>query len=557
MSLQINYIDAPEGAQKDLQPSSTGGNAFSRDSLLASGGGSDIYATLEKGLWTLDGSRKLLGAVPENMGWWSAVCSDEDGFLNPVPRITLVLPVPYTSTGFTFTFAPQTGQWCSHIYVRWFNGQNKITEGDYYPDAPCWTLNNTVESFDRVEIDLLKTNRPIQLAKLRRIEIGRTILFEGDELLSVGMVNEVDPSLCVLSADTMTVELIDNYDRELIPQENQRMELVVDGVVRGVQYIVSSSRESRSRFKISCQSVIGLLEDTFLGGIFREIPLAELVNRIVPNFKTDFSPLFADTTVSGYLPVCSQREALQQIGFAVGAVISTQSGDGIRFLDVPAVTSGVFRESDIFLGGSVKTSPRVAKVMVYAHSYKKDDLLTTVVNEEEIHGTDVLITFDKPHHDYRITGGTITGSGENWITVTADGIVTVEAKGYDHISIPHVRRNSAAVAREQSNFVAVSDVTLVGEHNAEAALDRLFSVYQLRQTTQQRVAVNGQKAGDLVASMTPWGVQTRGFISSMDSRFTQNGQTAAIYIQGVEAAPAGVWNYAGEMFAGEQEVLCG
>ena len=554
MSLEINYIDAPEGAQDVMTASSESGSAIADDALIVSGTRDVAYATLEPRVWKLDGTRKLL-SDDSKVGWWSSERSGEDGRFKVPPIITLKFPTPYSSTGFTFNFSPSTDQWCSEILVSWYNGQNLIIEKIYHPDSGNWILDETVESFDQVRIQLLATNTPGHYAKIQRIEIGCTILFGAEALSSVRLVNEVDPSLCVLTADTMDFQVIDRRERDLIPQENQRVELRKNGVPHAVQYIVSSAREGKSQYKISCQSVIGLLEDTFLGGMYDNMPLEDLATEILGEWPFEINSSFNGVTVSGYLPVCTQREALQQLAFAVGAIISTKGDGKIRFLPVPTATTAKFTPSEVFFGGSVKTSPRVAKVQVTSHAYVASDTEQVLVQDETIDGENVLITFDAPHHNYTITGGEITGSGANWVTVTAAGKVTITGKDYVHNTVVHTKRNPAAVAKEQSNYVSVSEVTLVNSSNVAAALNRLFSVYQLRQVAEQEVVVDGQTAGEMAVSVTPWNSQTRGFISSMESTLTQGGHTAVVNIQGIEVKLENVWMYSGEIWSGDTEVV--
>lgn len=554
MSLEINYIDAPEGAQDVMTASGEAGNTISDDSLIVTGARDIPYATLEPGVWKLDGTLKIMpdDAKP---GWWSVERSGEDGRFETPPAITLKFPVPYSSTGFTFTFSLATKQWCSELHASWYNGQNLLMERTYYPDEANWILNETVESFDQVRFQLMETNHPGQFAKIQRVEVGRTMLFGAGELASVRLVNEVDPSLCVLTADTMNFQIVDSQDRELIPQENQRVELIKNGVQHAVQYIVSSTREAKNQYKIVTQSVIGLLEDTFLGGMYQDKPLEELTAEILGSWPFEISSYFDGVTVTGYLPVCTQREALQQLAFAVGAVVSTQGGPKVRFLPVPEIVTAKFAASDIFIGGSVKTSPRVAKVQVTAHSYVESDTEQILIREEEITGTDVLVTFDAPHHSYSITGGEITDCDVNWVKITASGVVTVTGKDFTHTSVVRTKRNPAAVAKEQSNYISVSEVTLINSDNVDQALARLFNVYQFRQVTEQEVVVSDQAAGDMVASVTPWNSQTRGFISSMDSTLTQGGHTAMINIQGIEVTLESVWLYSGEIYSGDTEVV--
>ncbi len=554
MSLEIRYIDAPEGVQEGLTASSTGGSVFSDPASVPRGGPDAAWATLEPGVWVLDGSRRLLPDDPEP-GWWSAEPSGPDGSFAVPPVLELALETPCSATGFTFTFSPSTGQWCSRIRLSWYNGATLLRQGVYFPDGPEWVLEQTVESFDRIRLELLAASAPGQFAKLRQLVVGQLLRFGPEELERVQLVNEADPTLCVLSADTLSVTLMDRKGRNLIPQENQRMELYRDGKLRAVSYVVSGNRKGRNVYQFSCQSVIGLLEDTFLGGMYDRKPLAELVAEILGERPFALAPDFRETTVSGYLGVCTQRQALQQLAFAAGAVITTQDSDKIRFNPLPTAVTGTFGPADIFLGASVRTEPRVSRVEVTAHSYSPSEEEVTLLQDEEITGEDVLITFDTPHHSYTITGGQITASDVNWVRVSAEGCVTLTGKTYLHSCVVHSRRNPMATARELGNTVSVPDVTLIHGGNGKQALDRLYGVCLLRQTAEQEAVVRGQRAGDSVASVTPWNTRLNGYITSMDMELTRGASVAKVVILGMEAAVEGVYLHSGELFAGGTEVV--
>ena len=554
MSLKINYIDAPEGAQEKMTAVGENGNALSDSSLITEGAQDVPYATLEPGIWKLDGNMRIIPDDP-NPGWWSMERSGDDGRFTTPPIITISFPVPYGSTGFTFRFSPSTNQWCSEIHATWYNGQTLIIDKTYYPTGPNWILQETVESFDKIVLELLATNRPGQFAKIQRVEIGRTVLFGADELISARLVNEVDPSLCELTVDTMSFEMHDPQNRSFLPQENQRVELIQDGKLRASHYITSSTRKAKSNYSISCQSAIGLLNDNFMGGLYTEKPLEELVAEILNGWEFEIDKHFAGKTITGYLPVCSQREALQQVSFAVGALISTQDSTKIRLLPIVTTVSARFRNADILLGGSVKTAPRYARVSVNSHTYTATDVLETLMEEEEIDGATETITFTAPHYDYAITGGTILDFGVNWVRISASGPVTLTAKTYLHTTRTHSKINPEATAKERGNHIHVAECTLINSGNAQEAVERLYSAKQRRQTVNQDVVVAGQKAGQMASSMTPWGNVTRGFISSMDSTMTQKGHVASIQIQGIEVALESVWFYSGEIYSGGQEVV--
>ena len=576
MSLEINYIDAPEGAQEKMSAIGENGNVLSDNSLIVKGAKDIPYATLEPGVWKLNGTMRIMPDAPKP-GWWSSELStiniselgtavlgkmilgqresETSGrFVNP-PRITLSFPYPFASTGFTLTFSPSTDQWCSEINVTWYNGQTFLLSKTYYPTSARWTLLETVESFDRVVFEMMATNKPGQFAKIQRIEIGRTVLLSAEEIISARLVNEADPSLCELTVDTMEFEMHDPQGRDFLPQENQRVELIQNGVLRASQYITSSTRKAKSNYSISCQSSIGLLNDEFLGGLYNEKPLAELVTEILGDWEFEIASVFNYATITGYLPVCSQREALQQVSFAVGAMVSTQNSTKIRLISVPTAVSAKFSGDDILLGSNVKTAPRYARVEVNSHTYTKTNTVETLMDEEEVNGDGVLITFTTPHYDYEITGGTIVESDVNWVKITGNGPVTLNAKTYLHTTRTHVKRNPEATAKERGNYIAVTECTLINSNNAQDAVERLYAAKQRRQTVSQDVIVNGQRAGQIASSLTPWGTMSQGFISSMDSTITQNGHIASIQIQGVEIKLESVHLYSGELYSNGQEVL--
>ena len=149
------------------------------------------------------------------------------------------------------------------------------------------------------------------------------------------------------------------------------------------------------------------------------------------------------------------------------------------------------------------------------------------------------MTFDQPHHGYEIIGGEIIGSGSNWITIKAAEKVTLTAKKYTHSTARHVKHN-AVTASERNNTQSVESVTLVHSGNVDKILTRLAEISQLRQTLIQDVVIKDQQAGQIAVSQSPWGGQICGYITSMDSTFTNAGHTASVTILGVEVDPNAV-----------------
>lgn len=607
MSLEVEYIDSPVGAQGSGTTQTQGAQPFS-DSVLENS--SDIpFATFEgisinsyysnhdlsiksnkiessykngnvsiispylessyengnvgifvkdqyrAKMWPLDGTRHIMPDSPQNIGWWSKEMSDENGHFASNPKITITFPVPFSTTGLTFTFSPSTDQWCSELKISWYSKQTLIRESNVKPDGTRWILEELVEGFDRIVIEIIKTSKPKQFAKIQKIMIGQSIHFGRNEIISATTACEADHKLCELTVDTIKIEIHDRKKRKLLPQENQRVELYYKNKLVAVHYIKDSTREAPYFYTLQCQSAIGLLEDVFLGGMYDHIPLEILVKEIMGTVNYKISPHFNKTKVSGYLPVCTRREALQQVAFAIGSLVTTHGSDAIKLNPVQDVITGSFNGNQIFSGAKVTTEKRYAKVEVARHSYKKSTEVEELATDEYISGSNVLITFSDPHYDYTIKGGTITDSGVNWVKVTANGVVSISAKKYIHNVVMQSRRNQFATANEQHNVLTVDSATLVTADNVTDVLTRLYESSTLRSVLKEDAVIDNQTCGDHVSSLNPWGSQTRGFITAMSSTYTQGGHTASITIQGVEVETEGVYYYSGQLYSGDTNVI--
>lgn len=555
MSLKVKYLDVPEGVQEATQVDGQG-QPISNLTLVASGAEDIAYATLEPGGWPLDGTRKVMPNDVQTGFWSTAVSADASAEFADPPVITITFPDKYTATGISIIFSPSSGEWCTEICVSWYDGTQVIAQETAFPTEAYWTIQKAVEGFDKVTVELRKTNYAGHFAKVQRIEIGQTQWFDQEEITSVHMVNEIDPSLSELTVDTMQIDIHDRKNRALFPQKNQRMELYYNDSLYAAHYITGSSRQAKQYYTFSCQSAIGRLDNEYLGGIYNATPISEVLEDLLEGFEFVLNSKFSEKTITGYLPICTRREALQQIVFAIGAIVTTQGGRSIRIEPLPSAISATFTKSNIFQGSKVETAPHVAKVEVVAHKYSQSSEVETLMDAETVNGSDMLVTFADPHHSYAITGGTITGSGANWVTITASGAVTLTGKKYVHSTVRHVKRNAAATAADRNNIFAADEATLVHSENVAEVVQRLYVISQLRQTLTQEAVVTTQRAGQKVTSENPWGALLQGYITAMESDLTPTGHTAAVTVLGVELKND-IFHYSGQLQSGDMEVLYG
>ena len=534
MSLQVQYKDVPAGAREAASFASDTGQEFSQTQRLGEGVADIPWVTLEPKNWSLDGTGQLLPDNPDQIGWWSRELSSAAGVLLYPPTITVTFPQQYTAAGLTFRFSPSTNQWCRKMEVAWYRGNLLLDRVSAQPTAADWVLTYGVADFDKVVIRFEETNTPRQFVKLQQLQIGRVMLFMGDELVKVRLLNEIDPSLNTLPVDTMTVEIRDGKDRDLQLEKGQQVRLYRDGIQLATHYVTDAQRQSRQNYRLHCQSAVGLLEDSFLGGIYEEFPVEQLLQAVLDGLPFSLDPAFSGETITGYLPVCTRRQALQQIVFALGAVVTTQ-GDGNIRLRLPEESVSNFFDTDrIFSSASLKRTSPVAAVELLTHSYIPDGERKTLLNETAVFGENVLFVFSEPYYDYQIAGGSLLDSDANWVRITADGPVFLTAKKYSHTVEVHRKENALLTTMKRGNVVTVDKATLMHADNADQALQRLYDYYTMVDLLTQDVVVTGEVVGQLSESITPWNTPIVGYITEMESEFTQFGHRANIQIRGRE-----------------------
>ena len=474
------------------------------------------------------------------------------------PVLCLEFPAEeaFSATGITFRFWPSTEEWCSEIYVTWYYNDEVVGATTAFPDSGNWSLDYPVDQFNRVDIEIVATNIPGHFAKLQQIQIGQVIVFFQDELVRVTLLNEVDPSSCELSADELTVEIRDSKRSKLDIRKNHQLQLYRNDEMIASHFVRDSAREGESKITLKGHSAIAMLEDTFLGGFYDKESLPEILSAVLGDmpYVTEISLL--SKTISGYLPACTKRAALQQIAFAAGAYVTTQGNGTIQINAVPdifatAPVSG-FGKDKVLSGSNLTQVAPPKKIQVTAHKYTEIEEIeelaeVSVPNKSPGRQEEIICTFSEPHWGYSYVqltseeGGTVYKIEEhaNWVRIIADAGVALKLTGkkYGHTTLEHTWINPD-ISDFGGDTIKVENATLITEDNVENAIARLKDYHTLTSSLKGTVVVNHQKAGEIVEVANPYGSDlTVGYITSMESEFTANGHTASIEVKGT-ARPA-------------------
>lgn len=477
----ILYRDIAPGAIDGAQITATEATPFSDPSMLAD---DEHYvsqaATLERNVWTLDGTRRIYGGGTEP--YWSSVLSGDDCTLDPAPVVTLTLDGTYTSLGITLVFdTSSSGGYCSDVLICWYRSGALLTEKAFSPDRIIYFCQTTVEQFDKVEITLRKTALPACYAKLSQVIIGVTRVFDMPQIRSARVVAQTDLLAQELPASVLEWVLDSSEDVEYIFQERQPFEVRCTGFGQheessstvGVYYLSDSRRTAKRIYSLNCEDAIGVLErDSFSGGVYNGYSARQLISDIVDGqFEVVYDPSsgIGDESLTGILMPSTRREALQQVLFAFGVCAATDGGETIRIFS-PGGTPESIGAGRTYTGASVDTSAVVTAVRVTAHTYTK----------------------------------------------SSDGSIEIGGEKYRDTETVYTVENPDVTSKTKTNVVEITGATLVSTANGQAVAQRVYNYYAKRDAARAKIVWRGEKLGDAVTLPNPWGGTNTGNIVRMD-----------------------------------------
>lgn len=454
----------------------------------------------EYGSVLLDSSAEPFSSYPEseNMGLWSNQISGADGTFETPITLTLTAEGQYSSQGFTLTFDTYNNIFCNDLTVTWYRADTQLETADFTPNSAFYFCRKKVENFDKVVMVFKKLNMLYNRLKLRVIDYGYGTFFKGAELRNVNVIQELDPISAELSIDTVDFTLDSKTDMEYSFQSKQPLSVYFNGQLRATTFVSRSTRRSKNVWRIESEDYIGQLTRlTFLGNIYTEKNAKELLESIFSQAKipVEIADSLAKKTVTGHIPVCDCREAVRQICYAIGAVVSTANSDTVKIFELSNDVTQVIPLTRIRQGQSFDEDDRVTAVRVVSHSYAKSEESTEVYNADKSGtGDEILVQFSEPFHDLSITNGEILKnedstpkSSANYAIIKANTGCVLTGKKYVDTTAAYTRQNPIVSASDLENIVEVTDATLVSPANVSDVLEKTYNNAIKRTTTQLKI----------------------------------------------------------------------
>ena len=471
----------------------------------------ELYQTV------LDGTAQAFPSIPEqaNLGLWSERISNDKGFFvdengekEPIV-LTLTSEGQYSSQGFTFTFDTYNQIYPTHINIKWYrNGQLIVDDGksmniDFYPDNAFYFCRNKVNNYDKVVITFHSLNMPKNRLKLRVIDYGYGTFFYGDELRGVKITQEIDPISTQISINPADFTLDSKSDMEYSFQAKQPLSVYFNGELKATTFVKKSTRKAKRLWSIQSEDYIGLMDSIpYYGGIYTNKNAVELLTDIFTVAKVPYSidDVFADATVTGYIPYTTCRDALMQVAFAIPAVVDTSNSEVVKIFALEDDVKQTIPLNRIMQGQNFTEEDIVTGVLVTVHTYKPITETVDVydANESGI-GENIFVKFSEPLHDLSITNGIINSSGANYAIINANANCVLRGQRYDHTAVPEPKDREDVGATTPKRVIPIENATLVSQYNIDNIIEKCYNWLIKTNTTNLKI-VEGKhiKYGDYV-----------------------------------------------------------
>ena len=345
--LTITYNDEPVGAREGTKAAVSDVQAFCEPGdILLAGNAAAQYATFEDGYWELGREFKFFPDQPKDVRWgiFSENLSGEDGtFATPI-TLVLELDALYSSVGLTFEFDRYGPTWCSSLNIIWWRDGEVIHEQAFEPDSWQYVCLCEVHNFNKISVEFLKMSAPYRFLKLQALTYGITRTFGSKEFYSVDLFQDADLISDTVAVNTLSFTLRNTSDVDFLFQRKQALQAKYGDELLGVYHISNSKKIGKNRFDIQAVDMVGLAEmaDKHYGGLYEGVRADVIVADIMGSIPWMMDEALAETLLWGYLPIANRRDNLQQVAFALSAMVCTGHRSCVEITRPSASLQGSF-----------------------------------------------------------------------------------------------------------------------------------------------------------------------------------------------------------------------
>lgn len=508
-------------AKKDSHLAIENSNQLTNLEDIRNGAGKP-YATIEKNAFLLDGNKRILvEGLNQNIGYCSANLSNEAGmFENPI-HLTINFDIYHTSAGITIVFGDDS--YCNDLDITYWSDSKKVFESKYNPTSQIAYLDkNVVENYNKIEITFYSTNIPYRYLKIFDIIYGFEKVFSDAEIESANSDHSINILSSELRVSTLDFSIVDKssnfnvvnpqgYYKDM--QENQKVSVYehLDDkkIFVGNFYLTEWSNPSVAKADFQAQDIIGVLDNyTYYGGLHKNVLAKTIIEKIMEIADiTDYiiEDECADINISGYMPISTCREALQQILFIIGCACNTSGVESLRIYKPQNTVVDSFIEDNRKEVDTteVELNQKITGIEFSLSNYALKEELKELA-KGYLSGV-TRVTFNKPIDPSSIvlTNCDLIEASYNYaiIVCNIDKEYKIHAFEYEETQTSMlIQRLTKENIKE--NILTVKENKLINSDNLTQIADRIFNLYNATYKTTVDIGGDTEQLGDFISVNT-------------------------------------------------------
>lgn len=426
-------------------------------------------ASFEFDFWQLDGTFALpdTTGTGQKTGYISGGVSGADGTFAVNQVVTIDFTTDHSSIGFTIIFDRLTGDCAKDFTVDVYDSGASLIHSESVTNNTnvIYILEQNLPNYRQIVITFTKTLNPYRRATIIQMIFGIYQEYNGDELISLNVLKNIDPTMSESSADEIkyTIDNSDKLYNMLNPggyfqflQRQQKIFAKIGAVLSsdiveyincGTYYLTDwKNNEQSLTATFTARDILNILNDSkYMKSTYQTRSLTNLATDVLTDAGLSSSDYSIDTAlnsinVTGYIPIMSHKEALQMIAMAGESVLYADR-DGIvtiKQLGTTPVAGYDIDFDNMYASPETKLDKLVNTVSVPIATYN-----ARASSEEVYKGTftlngtqDVWIMYkEEPCQSVSavVSGGTLNSAtyygGAAVLNITAAGSITITATG--------------------------------------------------------------------------------------------------------------------------------
>lgn len=492
--IKVEYGVATEGAKEGFDPELLNCATISKADDLKQEGleFKNFCNPCEKYSVLLDGAHFPIpeDTSDENIGVWSEYASNAMGVFDiAVPLIRLVSSEAFSTEGLTLTFDTQNNVYPLEMTISWYNGDNLITTKEYQIGAPVFSVYESVDGFDKIEMSFGKMNVPYSRLKFHSIEYGTILVIDGKNIRSIKIRQAVNPISATVAIGTAHISIKNDANTNYNFSTRQSLKIFSDEELIGKYFIENARQTNKQQWSINAQDYIALLESAeFEGDVYVDEYAENLLIAIFNKANVPFTiaESLKKQKVSGYIPYTTCRKALQQVLFAIGAYANTAYSNTVDILESDLNIVESIKLSRILTGQTISIDADVTELELFAHSYTQIDEEITLYKSDKAEDG-VRVIFNSPAHSLTIENGEILERGTNYAVISCEANAVLKGKKYEHSTISKTKINTSTFNKKSTNKKTIKSATLVSSQNIDKILNICYNYIIRNMAVRSRI----------------------------------------------------------------------